>query len=458
MKMKEDELNKILDRSPAEVDCRNEKEYKECRGEVLKAMEYVSDKISTAERKGQKNLVNEHDVTFEKLKNHMYRLDAARDLVEARGDHNESFQFGNEFQGSSGLPGSRGGSDVQVWESVSGKNKGKEIRVLGKRARLQDQVEEKPSSDMTWNNYMRARIAGHTGDHSIMGPKNFMSTTSDSSLVPTPLSAQVIDLARNKSRIFQAGATVFEMLSKTETIARVTGDPTAQWKPENASHTSSDVTTEPLTFTAKTLIASVKMSVELSEDAPNGTAVVENSIAEQLALEMDRVGLVGSGDGAQPQGIFGYTGVQEHAVSAALANYDPFSIAYQKILEANGMPTGIIYAPRTWGSLDRLKDKQDQPLTAPASYANLDKYQTNQVPIDLGEGDDESIAFVGDFSQLMVGVRTSLRMEITRVASDSTNSAWEDLQVWVRAYMRADFQLAKPDHFCVLTGIEPEEA
>ena len=44
-------------------------------------------------------------------------------------------------------------------------------------------------------------------------------------------------------------------------------------------------------------------------------------------------------------------------------------------------------------------------------------------------------------------------MEISRVAADSTGSAFTNAQVRIRAYLRADVQLAHPAAFVVLNGI-----
>jgi hypothetical protein len=53
----------------------------------------------------------------------------------------------------------------------------------------------------------------------------------------------------------------------------------------------------------------------------------------------------------------------------------------------------------------------------------------------------------------MIGVRTNMTMEISRVAADSTGSAFSSMQWWIRAYLRADVQLAHPAAFVVLNGI-----
>ena len=53
----------------------------------------------------------------------------------------------------------------------------------------------------------------------------------------------------------------------------------------------------------------------------------------------------------------------------------------------------------------------------------------------------------------MIGMRTQLTIEVSRQAADANSSAFTNMQVWIRAYLRADIQLAHPNHFNVLTGI-----
>ena len=56
--------------------------------------------------------------------------------------------------------------------------------------------------------------------------------------------------------------------------------------------------------------------------------------------------------------------------------------------------------------------------------------------------------YVGDFTQLLIGMRTSFRVEVTRVGGTET---FDRLQVAVRSYIRADVQVARPKAFIVLT-------
>jgi HK97 family phage major capsid protein len=279
-------------------------------------------------------------------------------------------------------------------------------------------------------------------------------------LVPGPLAGRVIDKARNQARIFQAGALTVPMQSSTLKIARVATDPTAAWKAENAQATASDMTFEALTLTARSLIAIAKLSIELMEDSPTINDVVENAMAQALALELDRAALYGSGTAPEPRGIINTSGVgiqSQGTNGAALTSYDAFSTAVQTIQAANGDPNAVIYAARTAGTLDRLKDSTGQPLQPPQSFRELTKLVTSQVPVNRthGAASNASDAFVGEWPELLVGVRTQLRIEASRVSVVGGESAFDRLQVHVRAYLRADIGVAQPSHFVVVTGIIP---
>jgi len=55
----------------------------------------------------------------------------------------------------------------------------------------------------------------------------------------------------------------------------------------------------------------------------------------------------------------------------------------------------------------------------------------------------------------MIGVRRSITIEVSRQATTGTDSAFDRLQVHIRAYLRADVQLSTPAHFVVMTGLRP---
>lgn len=280
------------------------------------------------------------------------------------------------------------------------------------------------------------------------------TATAGGHLVPVPLASQVLDLARNQARVFQAGALTVPMESATLKIAKVTGDPTAAWHAESATITPSDITLGAVTFTAQTLVALVKFSRELFEDAQNLDAVVRNTLSAAFAVELDRVALYGTGTAPQPRGVKNFVGLTTQSMGAnglALPNYDKYVDAALDVMNANLTPTGIIQAPRTEASLAKLKDTTNQPLMPPALVAGLPRYATKQVPVNLTQGtaNNASDAFIADWSQLMIGMRTEIGIDILKERYSDTG------EYAALAWMRADVQAASIAAFSAIIGIIP---
>jgi HK97 family phage major capsid protein len=260
--------------------------------------------------------------------------------------------------------------------------------------------------------------------------------------VPEPLSAQIIDLARDASALSRAGAITFPMTASELKIPRLIADPTAVWHAENFNESASDAQFDSVTLSAKTVMAFVQMSVELAEDAPIADKAIEAALGNAIGRAIDKAGLVGAG-GIEPAGLYGQ--VPSWNVGGPLDQYSELSKAVTAIRIANEEPNAVIYSARTAGDLDLLLDQEDRPLQPPPSVEALTKLVTNAA------GDD--VAFVGDFSKLAFGIRTSLRIETSRDAGDGTTGAFSALQVWIRAYARCDFAVLRPAAFRVLEGL-----
>ncbi len=201
-----------------------------------------------------------------------------------------------------------------------------------------------------------------------------------------------------------------------------------------------------------------KSSLELIEDSTGIEDVIETAFASSLALELDRAALRGSGTPPEPRGVRNTTGVtiqSQGANGSALTNYDPISTAIQTVQAANGDPTAIIYSPRTSGSLDRLKDTTNQPLRPPPSVEGIRRLVTAQIPENLTQGTSSvaSEVYVGQWNELLIGMRQRIIIEASKEASDATDSAFRQLQLHLRAYLRADIAVMQPAHFVVITGV-----
>lgn len=273
-------------------------------------------------------------------------------------------------------------------------------------------------------------------------------------LVPAPLAGDVIDLARAATPLFALGATTVPMTSRTLDVARVTGDPdVTAWHTEGGSITpDTAMTLDRVTFTSKTLPAIVKVGRELSEDAGNVGEVVRQALAGAIAVELTKQALAGDGMSNDPTGILnqsGVTTVELGTTDGADASHDDVIDGITAISEANLMASGALFAPRTVGSLAKLKDSQGMYLNPPAMYTDLPKRTTTAIPtnITVGTSNDTTRAYIARWQELLIGIRTQLSIQLlTERYADSGEVAFI-------AWMRGDVQLAHPDGFYVITGI-----
>jgi HK97 family phage major capsid protein len=312
-----------------------------------------------------------------------------------------------------------------------------------------DQADE----PLSFDRYLRGMATGQWdgADHERALAES--SIGAGGALVPAPLSARVIDLARNRTVVFRAGAQTVPMTSATLALARLTSEGTPAWKTENATITAADMVFDRVTFTARTLVRTILLSVELFEDAdPSSEDVIATAFAGQMAVELDRVALLGTGTPPEPRGILNQSGVTvtSHGANGAnITNYDWLIDAKGAVLAAGFDANAHVVAPRSVTSLGKLKEATTNAYMAPPA-GTLPIYATKSVPITLttGTSTDTSYIFTADWSQLMVGIRTdfTLRFLGERYLADN-------LQYAFLAYLRADVQVAQPTAFAVDSGV-----
>ena len=174
---------------------------------------------------------------------------------------------------------------------------------------------------------------------------NVGTATAGGNLVETELdSANFIDLLRNASALDQAGATVLTGLSGNVNIPRQSGSATAYWVAESGSPTESQQTIDQVALTPKTCGAftdfSRKLMIQSSIDVEN---MVRNDLARVLALEIDRVGLYGSGSSNQPLGLKDTTGVLTEDFSANTPTFAEVVALESDVSGANALLGSPVY-------------------------------------------------------------------------------------------------------------------
>jgi HK97 family phage major capsid protein/HK97 family phage prohead protease len=329
-----------------------------------------------------------------------------------------------------------------------------ETRVLGRGESFRTWIEErsrvpKEYGAVRLGDVLRALITGPRTDVE----RRVLSEGTDSAggfTVPDILLARWIDKLRAALTVVQAGAVTIPLTSDVTKIARLLTDPTAAWRAENAAVAESDPVMEAVTFAPKSLDVFFKTSRELVEDSINAAEILEATLVRSFAVEVDRVCLAGTGTAPQPRGLRNITGVNEVNAGAALTSYDSIldllALVWSKNVTA--VDTAIM-APRTAAQLAKLKEATtNAPLARPAVLADWRVLMSANVSITETPG-TASTLYLGDWSQMMLGFRTQMQVEIARELFRG------NYQYGYFGHLRFDMQLAHNESFGRLIGILP---
>lgn len=275
-------------------------------------------------------------------------------------------------------------------------------------------------------------------------------------LVPSLVSAQVIDALTDRATALQAGARVVPMDSESMKLPKITSLPTPGWRAQNAAVAESDPAFDGLTLTARTCAVMCRVPFELFEDiSAEASQSIESALVTSLALELDRAAYFGDGTADQPTGLVNTAGVTSTAVAtngAIPADYSDLVAGYFGVRRRNASPTAAIYSERTAETYAGLTATDSQPLNLPPALADLSQFSTNAVPDDQDEGTSVGVAsslIVGQMDQLAIGFRPEVGFRVM----SSPQPYMGTMQVAILAYLRADVGVIHPAAFDVRTGI-----
>lgn len=264
------------------------------------------------------------------------------------------------------------------------------------------------------------------------------------------------DVVRNKSRVFEAGATSVPLTENVAKAPVITGDVSVAWRGEGGAIPTTDAAITTVTFVPKSLGGIQIVSFEAVQDVNTDLEVqLEGLLAGAVALEVDRAALLGSGAGSEPTGLFNTAGVNKTspggANGATPTNYDWFVDNDVRLAQKNFEGGAFIVNPRTVGTLAKLKDTTNQPLRAPALLDDAPFLDTNKVPVTQTQGTstDASTAFQGEWKYLVVGWRLEPQVQVLKERYADTG------QVGLLVFARADVQVIRPAAFELITGIRP---
>jgi HK97 family phage major capsid protein len=272
--------------------------------------------------------------------------------------------------------------------------------------------------------------------------------------IPGAVTAGIVDLAREQSVVFAAGAQVMPVDSPTAKVARMLTEPAAEWAPESADRELADgsFTFDAAELTAATAWLYTRLTIEAVEDVVNLSEAVDSSFAAQLGLIFDAAGLAGDGSdmpiGLTNMGTEEDRIIEQNAVGL-VTNYRPFVRSVGAVKAAHHNPTSVIMTPDMWTAINCFEDLDGNPLQMPRAYEQLNEYVSGYLPAAGGTGADEHTAIVGDLSAMVFGVRTEATIEVNRLGEGFRRGAVE-----VRAYIRFGMYLERPEAIAVMRGIK----
>jgi HK97 family phage major capsid protein len=245
------------------------------------------------------------------------------------------------------------------------------------------------------------------------------------------------------------------MANRTLDVARWAEDPMPQWRAEGAPISEDDATLEKVTLAAKSLAVVTKITRELLEDASGIEEQLRRAFALGFALKVDGAALYGTGTNEEPSGLINTPGVTKTNVAAngGPPTWDVLVDSVGRVRDANETPTTQLMADRFARSLAKLREGGTGAYVAAPQYLDgVQRLTTSQVPANLSTGTstDTSDVVTGDFSQLLVGVRTALTITVLK-----ERYMVEEGSFGLVGWYRGDIAVARPKAFDIVRGVRP---
>jgi HK97 family phage major capsid protein len=255
------------------------------------------------------------------------------------------------------------------------------------------------------------------------------------------LAGSFIEILRNKLALANAGMTTLTGINGNISIPRQSSAATAYWVGENSSPTESQQAVDQVNLSPKTCGAFVDYSRRLLlQSSIDVESMVRDDIATQIALELDRVGINGSGSSNQPQGIINTSGIG----SQSLTGFGTFA-------EYIGMETDVAVANADAGNLryiinasarGALKSTEKASNTGQFVYEND---EINGYPVNVSNQLGNNDALFGDFSMLIMAMWSGLDLTVDPYAGATAGT------VRIIALQDVDFAVKQPGAFCFAT-------
>jgi HK97 family phage major capsid protein len=304
-----------------------------------------------------------------------------------------------------------------------------------------------PEEDFSLGRFLRCLASGDWSHASPEERSSYAQGTLGSGgyLLSPAQSANIIDRAVARSIVAEAGATIVPMETESLKIGVVASDPQSFWTAENALITESEGAFNGVEMRSRALGCFSKISKELLANAANIEEQITAAFERSLSLGLDYAALNGDGAAEMPTGLLNSSQVTESAATGAFT-YDKLLAAMSTLWSNNVEPKSLLMHPDLREFIAKMKNGEGEPLQVPADVAALRKFTSTQ----LLSSDANGVAYVGDFSNVLIGIRSTVEIEMSPFgASDS----FQRKQVVVRGLLFGDVCIARAGDIAKLSGI-----
>lgn len=236
--------------------------------------------------------------------------------------------------------------------------------------------------------------------------------------------------------------TRFMMDTADVNVTTLTSRPTAATKAELAKFSESGLTFGSSRLQAFTAGSSFLASLELLQDSPNAGQQIEAACMRGLIDWLNDTMLNGSGS-SEPTGIMNRNDLP--GVDApGLIDWDMIADGVTALRDELYVANVCIMSPTAYNALHLQRENTGGDggfLPRPQHLADLNIVQSSHCP--------ETDIIMGDFTQLMFGVREDAKVEVSPVADE----AFERNAVRIRLKVRCDWVPAHVQAFYRLTGV-----
>ena len=265
------------------------------------------------------------------------------------------------------------------------------------------------------------QFAARSADYSVGTGAGLSANSGGGNLVQTNLMAgSMIELLRNKARVFGLGAQMLSGLTGNIDIPRQKAAGQTYWVGEGQTLNQAGAQFDKISMSPKHIGAlSVITRNMLLQSTPDIDMLARADLLTTLALGIDLAALSGTGLNNQPIGIANLPGVNQimGGANGSLLTIDDLIDMETAVADANADSDSMAYLcnARTVGALKKLKSTtgeylwtnspQGQRSGTPGEINGYTVARSNQARKNLtkGAGTNLSELFFGDWSQVLVG-------------------------------------------------------